>query len=335
MVTIRDIAKKSGYSTATISRLFKGDESLSITSDTKNKIIVTAKSLGYDLTKIKTTLYKIAILFWISEEQLKEDIYYQHVKDDLKKYSKKANLDLIFISKNDGVKSIPDDITGFIAIGQLTKKELYYLNQKGYKGVIRGINPLPEHFDTVEPDFHEMARQAINYFINEGFTKIGFIGGNFFNLETGKEEIDSREYAFRYHLEKSGLLNEKYIFSQGSFTVDEGYQLSLKMKAELNEDMPEACFIPSDTIAAGVLQGCHELGINIPKDMAVISINDDDIAKFVAPPLTTFKIDIEEIAKTCVDLLSDQLVYSRDISKKTLIGAKLTVRKSFIPKEEV
>ncbi|HCD4607291.1 TPA: LacI family DNA-binding transcriptional regulator, partial [Enterococcus faecium] len=32
MVTIRDIAKKSGYSTATISRLFKGDESLSITS---------------------------------------------------------------------------------------------------------------------------------------------------------------------------------------------------------------------------------------------------------------------------------------------------------------
>lgn len=99
MVTIRDIAKKSGYSTATISRLFKGDESLSITSDTKNKIIVTAKSLGYDLTKIKTTLYKIAILFWISEEQLKKDVYYQHVKDDLKNYSKKANLDLIFISK--------------------------------------------------------------------------------------------------------------------------------------------------------------------------------------------------------------------------------------------
>ena len=335
MVTIRDIAKKSGYSTATISRLFKDDKSLSITSDTKNKIIVTAKSLGYDLTKIKTSLYRIAILFWISEKQVKEDVYYQHVKDNLKKYSKKANLDLIFISKDDGVKKIPDDITGFIAIGQMTRKELHYLNQKGYKGVIRGINPLPEHFDTVEPDFHEMARQSINYFINEGFTKIGFIGGKFFNLETGKEEMDSREYSFRYYLEKNGLLNEKYIFSQGAFTVDEGYQLALKMKFELDKDMPEACFVPSDTIAAGVLQGFHELGINIPKDMVVISINDDEIAKFVAPPLTTFKIDIEEMAKTCVDLLSDQLVYSRDISKKTLIGAKLTVRKSFIPKEEV
>ena len=112
--------------------------------------------------------------------------------------------------------------------------------------------------------------------------------------------MDSRVVALsRYYLEKNGLLNEKYIFSpKVPFTVDEGYQLATpKMKFELDEDMPKFDSCSVDTIAAGVLQGFHELGINIPKDMVVISINDDEIAKFVAPPLTTFKIDIEEMLK--------------------------------------
>lgn len=37
MVTIKEVAKVSGYSQATISRLFKGDETLSITSETKKE----------------------------------------------------------------------------------------------------------------------------------------------------------------------------------------------------------------------------------------------------------------------------------------------------------
>ena len=50
MVTIRDIEKKSGYSTATISRLLRMISHF-LLHLIQNKIIVTAKSLRYDLTK--------------------------------------------------------------------------------------------------------------------------------------------------------------------------------------------------------------------------------------------------------------------------------------------
>lgn len=58
MVTLKEIAQHSGYSQATVSRLFKGDTSLSITNETKQKIIHTALSMGYDRSKIKTSFRK-------------------------------------------------------------------------------------------------------------------------------------------------------------------------------------------------------------------------------------------------------------------------------------
>ncbi|MDN6044815.1 MAG: LacI family DNA-binding transcriptional regulator, partial [Lactococcus raffinolactis] len=69
MTTIKEVAKQSGFSQATISRLFKGDETLSITEETKNIIINTALAMGFDRSKIKTTLEKIVFLFWITKQE--------------------------------------------------------------------------------------------------------------------------------------------------------------------------------------------------------------------------------------------------------------------------
>ena len=52
MVTLKDIAKASGFSPATISRLFKNDTSLSIRPHSKQIIFDTALKLGYPLEKI-------------------------------------------------------------------------------------------------------------------------------------------------------------------------------------------------------------------------------------------------------------------------------------------
>ena len=56
MVTIKEIANKSGFSQATVSRLLNGDESLSIAEDTRKAIIRSALSLGYDRSNIKTPI---------------------------------------------------------------------------------------------------------------------------------------------------------------------------------------------------------------------------------------------------------------------------------------
>lgn len=179
-----------------------------------------------------------------------------------------------------------------------------------------------------------MTRDAIDEFLAAGFTRIGFIGGTYRNPQTGKEELDSRERVFRDYLTSKGLLQEQYIYSEGLFSIDEGYQLASDMVHQLGDALPEACFIASDTLAIGALQAFNELGIKLPGQLAIISINDNEIAQFVSPPLTTYRIDVEEMAKTAIELLADQLTYPRHITKTVLLGSELIYRKSFVKREK-
>ena len=59
--------------------------------------------------------------------------------------------------------------------------------------------------------------------------------------------------------------------------------------------MPQAFLVASDPLAVGVLQAFNENKLTVPEDVSMISINDIDIAKYVSPPLTTFRIDTEEL----------------------------------------
>lgn len=330
LVTIKKIAEHAGFSQATVSRLLKGDESLSISPDTRNKIIHTALSLGYDRSKINTTLEKIAVLFWLTEQEELQDLYFRHLRTSLEKYAKINNLEICLITHEDDVIETLNHVSGFIGIGSFSTKEIQSFKHVCEFGVILEINPRADLFDTVKPDTDRMTRTAIDLFLKKKYTKIGFIGGSYFNPDTGLEEMDSREEVFRQTLSQQQLLNDDFIFSRGKFSVETGYQLASEMVDVLKDVLPECLFVSSDTIAVGVLQALNERGITIPDRMELISINDNEIAKFVSPPLTTFKIDVEELAKTAVDSLVDQIIYRRKITKTILLGAELIERKSFI-----
>lgn len=333
MTTIKDIAFNSGYSSATVSRLLKGDDTLSIAEETKQKIIHTALAMGYDRSKIKTTLEKIALLSWITEEEELQDVYFRNLKINLEKYAKLNNMEVFNVKIEDGLDQLPRSISGFIALGSFSPEEIKKLKKRYLNGVFLEINPEPDFFDTVKPDTDRMTIKAIDFFIEKGYQKIGFVGGKFYNHHNDKVELDSREIIFRKYLNAKGLLNEKYIFSDGHFSVQQGYDLIKDNFVTLADDFPEAILIASDTIAVGSLQALNELQINIPDMIEIISINDNDIAKFVSPPLSTFRIDAEEIARTSIDLLVDQIVYPRNTTRTVLLGSELIIRKSFIPKD--
>lgn len=330
MVTIKKIAEESGFSQATVSRLLKGDTSLSISEPTRKTIINTALSLGYDRSKIKTTIEKIALLFWMTNQEELQDLYFHQLRLTIEKYAQENNLDILTLKHEDGVQSLPKNIAGFIGVGFFSKEETKQLKAICPNGVFLEMNPDPEMFDTVKPDTDRMTRHAIDLFLNKGYKKIGFIGGAYHNPDIDLDEIDSREMIFRQYLTHKGEFKEKYLFSGGKFTVKQGYQLTKEMIETLGNDLPECIFIASDTIAVGALQAFNEAGIMIPDRLEIISVNDNDIAKFVSPPLTTFRIDVEELARTSIDMLVDQLIYPREITKTVLIGAQLIERRSFV-----
>jgi LacI family transcriptional regulator len=61
---------------------------------------------------------------------------------------------------------------------------------------------------------------------------------------------------------------------------------------------PTALFVASDVQAIGVLRACHELGLAVPADVAVVSMGGTRAARYTIPTLTTMRQDVEYLAGT-------------------------------------
>ena len=81
-------------------------------------------------------------------------------------------------------------------------------------------------------------------------------------------------------------------------------------------------------MAVGVLQALNEAGIQIPEQIAVFSINDVNIAKYVSPPLTTIHIDIPIICETALELLRNKVLNGGKITKSVFVNGTPVFRKS-------
>ena len=332
MITIKEIAQQAGFSPSTVSRLLSNDPSLSVSPETKQKILNTALSLGYERKYIKTIIEKIALLFWITEIEELEDIYFKDMRLKIEKYANENNMELVTIKKESGISKIPKDINGFIAIGSFSEKEISKLLKITKNGVFIDSNPAPDYYDSVQPNTPLITKKAIDYFIENGHSNIGFIGGTFHNPNTDLEEKDIREISFRYYMQKLGYLNEDNIFIEPNFSVDSGYKSAKKAIENLKDKLPTAFFVASDPIAIGVLQALNEYNIPVPSRVSVISINNIDVSKYVSPPLSTFNIDINELCKTAISLLSERIIEDRKLQKTIYLNCELVVRKSFIIK---
>ncbi|MCK2157122.1 LacI family DNA-binding transcriptional regulator [Exiguobacterium sp. 17-1] len=328
MATIKDIAKEVGCSISTVSRVLNNDPTLSVGDETRARIFEVAEEIGYRKKTLKTLVKNIAFLYWLTDNEELEDVYFQTMRVEVEKKARENNIELTTYKLEGGIEKIPQDIDGFIAVGSFMNRELEYLRELTPHGVFIDSTPDPAHYDSVRPDLAQITRQAVEVLVEQGHEKIGFIGGTYHNLDTDTEEMDGRERAFRQTMEERDLLREDFIFCRRGFSVDNGYYLMNQAVEQLGEELPTAFYVAADPIAVGCLQVLNEQQIEIPKRVSLISVNDTSISKYVSPPLTTFHIDLEEICQNAIQLLLERVLKKRNIVKTVYIGAKLITRKS-------
>lgn len=328
MATIKDIAEKAGYSISTVSRVLNNDQSLSVSDETRDKIYEIAELLNYKKKTVRLQVKNIAFLYWLTDKEELEDVYFKSMRVEIEKLARLYNIDLITYKISEGIKQIPDSIEGFIAVGSFSNKELAYLRGITSNGVFIDTTPDPKHYDSVRPDLVEITRSTIDFLTEKGHSEIGLIGGTYHNPNTNLDEMDIREKAFRSYMEEKGLLKDQYIFSQRGFSVENGYKLMSKAIQKLGEDLPTAFFVAADPIAVGCLQALNEFGIAIPNRVSIVSINNISVTKYVSPPLTTFHIETRELCKNAIELLLERVIEKRKIVKTLYLGSELIVRKS-------
>ncbi|GGY55288.1 LacI family transcriptional regulator [Streptomyces omiyaensis] len=90
---------------------------------------------------------------------------------------------------------------------------------------------------------------------------------------------------------------------------------------------PDALFCGNDVIAVGAMEKAHELGFDIPGDVALIGHDDASFASLVRPRLTTIRYPAAEVARAAAQLLTERLD-GRKVHKTVRVKAEFVARAS-------
>jgi LacI family transcriptional regulator len=327
MATIKDIAERVGVSIATVSRVLNYDSSLSVSDETKRKIFQTAEDLSYrKKTERRSSSYQIAIVNWYMEEEELVDLYYMAIRLGVENRCDFQKLKIKKVSLKDLSVVQSGEIQGVIAIGKFSQKQAEDIRSVTENIVFVDCSPDEDLYDSVVSNFEKATLNVIDYFLNHGHKKIGYIGGRETYKDFTSDIADPREITFRSFLLQKGLYNESFVYI-GSFSVNDGYQLMKQAIKDHGEHLPSAFFVGNDSMAIGCLRALHEENIPVPDRISIVGVNDISVSKYVFPALSTVKVYTEFMGETAVDLLLERMT-DRQIAKKVIISTQLEIRGS-------
>ena len=193
MATIKDIAADAGVSATTVSRVLNNDPKISVSNKTRERIFSSAHKLKYHKKSVGSQLRAIALLYWISDKEELNDIYYRSIRNEIEKLAKLKNITITKYKLENGVKMVDPKTSAFFAIGHFTQEDLNYIHSITLNGVFVDSSPDEMRFDSVISNFPQMIRQMVDYFIAQGHKKIGFIGGSDYVDRTIKKWMPERK----------------------------------------------------------------------------------------------------------------------------------------------
>jgi len=125
-----------------------------------------------------------------------------------------------------------------------------------------------------------------------------------------------------------GLSFDHSLFRECRFSYEAGYECALAFFREHPE--ATALFAMSDTVAVGAIRALKDLGREVPGDVSVVGFDGIDMSRFTVPRLTTVEQPIDEIARQSILLLKDMLE-NKPVSRHTFLPARFHKRESLSP----
>ena len=93
---------------------------------------------------------------------------------------------------------------------------------------------------------------------------------------------------------------------------------------------PTAVFCGNDEMAYGAIRALVKLGLSVPGDVSIVGFDDQNLAEYYNPPLTTVSVPRHELGRRSAQELIDQLA-GRDVAREVVLPTRLVVRESTAP----
>lgn len=336
-ITIKDIARLTGYSIATVSRTI--NRGYGVRPETKNKILKIVEKYNYAPNVyaqglVKGEVKNIGLIFPYNEDMLL-DLYLTEITSYIEQEVINAGYDFTLYFPHFEYSSRLEDqylglfnsrkISGLIIGGvQINDESVKPLIKGGYPFVLIGSYLNYLKYNYIDVDHRTAVKEAVTYLIKKGIKKIMYIGSSLL-FSTPIEKFEGYKQALKKHRIK---VDQRLVFH----TIDR-YQNAYNLCVELIKEkaLPEAFFCEHDMLAWGIINALLRHNIKIPRDVSVIGYNDIKIAQNIYPSLSTVKLPIEQIAQEAVKSLLHNIISKKEkYVKGKILKASLIIRESSI-----
>jgi len=332
MITIRDVARRAGVSTMTVSRVINGSGYASL--ETRRRVEGAVDELGYvpnavarhlrskrtktialvlsDITNpFFTTIARgvedaaarrgYAVMFANTDESESEEIQY---------------LRMLAQRQIDGVLLVPAGRSG---------ESFRLLRTQSIPVVVIDRRVSARQIDEVRCDSEEGAYRLVHHLIGLGHRRIATITGRR-NISTSMDRV----VGYARALTEAGIEVDPNLIRYDSFSLRAGYERTKEILA-----IPEratAIFAANNFIAFGALRALRESGLRVPDDMSLVTFDDLPDDWHDDPLLTVLAQPAYEVGRQAAELLLDRLA-GKDRTKRRviLLPGELIIRRSSAP----
>lgn len=326
MVTIYDVAQLCGVSIATVSRALNNHQD--VNERTKERVFLACKELNYQPTAHARGLtlrrsWSVGVFY-------RNDLtnpFFNTVLTSFKGVFEEANYELFFFNSDEGLESAISraqfrKVDGIVFCGlHRTERHLDSIVQSGIPCVSINFDLSGKNVSYVESDNYGGTMKAMQYLIENGHKKIGFIGEREMLTKSGYD----RNRAFLDSMSKYQLEVRDEWRINGGFTEVSGYG-SARQLLRFNET-PTAVICIGDMVAIGAMRAFKDAGMCIGRDISVLGYDDISLAQYTIPRLTTVRQQTHKLGEIAARHLI-QLMNGKPAPDPVVLRTELIVRES-------
>lgn len=325
MATLKDVAKASGLTVGTVSRVLNNRGYIS--DKTREKVYRVMKELDYQPNEMARSLSKqknntIGVIL----PQI-EHPYFAKVLSRLEREAAKQGYRImLFVSRNKEKRE--EQCIEMCKSGRVAGVVLCSgsFETEKFRGLDFPLITLERSMDegtlSIECDNYQGGTMATQHLIDKECHKLMYIGG----MSAGEDvrmPADFREVAFRDTCAKTKTENVVIVTEKQMFDSMEYYEF-VREKLIEHPDV-DGVFASSDVIGAYVLQACYDLNIEVPGRLKIVGFDDVNIAQLTSPGLTTIHQPVEQMAEQAISAIV-QIDAGKVVPTKTVFPVTLVER---------
>lgn len=326
--TLKMVAAVAGVSKSTVSRVI--NDSPSVTPEAVAAVSAAIEQLGYTPNRAARTLvsrrtHSLALVISENTATFFTDPYFASVFQGVATRVSESDFTLALLIAAGSEEKVrrylrAGSVDGALVLSHHDDDRLYS-HLAGALPLVFGGRPLSGEGTVpcfVDVDNVAAAAAVTRRLVATGRRRIATITGPT-DMGTGVDRLEG----WRQALAEAGQPDD--LVEHGDFSPASGAEAARRLLARGEEF--DGLFAASAQMASGALAVLREHGLVVPRDLGVVSVDDDYFAATSLPPLTTVRQPTIELGETMVDVLID-LVEGRPVERVTILPTDLVLRGS-------